>query len=60
MHKETNYEEAVNDQPWSYLFINLKKPKEDMFSIRFDEILQIENDEHGRLPVPTGGQVAGR
>ena len=54
------YEEAVNDQPWSCLFINLKKPKEEMFSIRFDEILQIENDEHGRLPLPTDVQAAGR
>ena len=32
-------EEAVNDQPYSFLFINLKKPKEEMFSIRFEEIL---------------------
>ena len=38
-------EEAVNDQPYSFLFINLKKPKEEMFSIRFDEILQIERKE---------------
>ena len=54
------YEEAVNDQPWSYLFINLKKPKEEMFSIRFDEILQIENEEHGHLPLTTEVQVVGR
>ena len=53
-------EEAVSDQPWSYLFINLEKPKEEIFSIRFDEILQIEKDEHGKFPVPTDGQVAGR
>ena len=25
------YEEAVYDQPWSFLFINLKAPKENMF-----------------------------
>ncbi len=54
------YEEAVNDQPWSYLFINLKTPKEEMFSIRSDEILQIESDERGRLPFPTDVQAAGR
>ena len=57
------YEEAVNDQPWSYLFINLKKPKEEMFSIRFDEILQVEGkeeEEHRRLPLPNSGQAAGR
>ena len=54
------YEEAVNDQPCSFLFINLKAPKESMFAIRFDEILQIENEERGSFPVPTGGQVAGR
>ena len=42
------YEEAVNDQPYSFLFINLKAEKEKMFSIRFDEILQVEND--GELP----------
>ena len=56
------YEEAVNDQPWSYLFINLKKPKEEMFSIRFDEILQVEGkeEEHGRIPLPNSGQAAGR
>ena len=48
------YEEAVNDQPYSFLFINMKKPKEEMFSIRFDEILQIEGKdelEDGELPV---------
>ena len=58
------YEEAVNDQPYSFLFINMKKPKEEMFSIRFDEILQVErkeeDEEHGSFPVPTGGQAAGR
>ena len=54
------YEEAVNDQPWSFLFINLKKPKEETFSIRFDEILQIESDEHGKFPLPTHVRAAGR
>ena len=57
------YEEAVNDQPWSHLFINLKKPKEEMFSIRFDEILQVEGKEeevHGRFPVTNSRQAAGR
>ena len=39
------YEEAVNDQPYSFLFINLKASKENMFSIRFDEILQVENND---------------
>ena len=43
------YEEAVNDQPYSFLFINLKAPKEQMFSVRFDEILQVENND-GQLP----------
>ena len=57
------YEEAVNDKPWSYLSINIKKPKEEMFSFRFDEILQIERneeEEHGSFPVPNSGQAAGR
>jgi hypothetical protein len=39
------YEEAVNDQPYSFLFINMKAPKEKMFSVRFDEILQPENGQ---------------
>jgi hypothetical protein len=43
------YEEAVNDQPYSFLFINLKAAKEEMFSVRFDEILQVENND-GQLP----------
>ena len=43
------YEEAVNDQPYSFLFINLKAVKEEMFSVRFDEILQVENND-GQLP----------
>ena len=61
------YEEAVNDQPWSFLFINIKAPKEKMFSIRFEEILQVEGkeddeqeDEDGRLPLPNSGQATGR
>ena len=49
------YEEAVNDQEYSFLFINLKQPKEKMFSIRFDEILQVEND--GQLPGVRNGDV---
>ena len=56
------YEEAVNDQPYSFLFINMKAPKERMFSIRFDEILQPqgkEDEDDGSAPVPTGGQAAG-
>ena len=40
------YEEAVNDQPYSFLFINMKAPKEKMFSIRFEEILQAEVKEY--------------
>ena len=57
------YEEAVNDQPYSFLFINMKKPKEEMFSIRFDEILQIEGKdelEDGELPVTNSRQATGR
>jgi len=57
------YEEAVHDQPYSFLFINMKAPKERMFSIRFDEILQPqgkEDDDDGGAPVPTGEQAAGR
>ena len=57
------YEEAVNDQPYSFLFINLKKPQEEIFSVRFDEILQIERneeEERGSFPVPPSGQAAGR
>ena len=60
------YEEAVNDQPYSFLFINMKAPRDKMFSIRFDEILTVEGkddleeEDHGRLLLPTSGQVAGR
>ena len=60
------YEEAVNDQPYSFLFINIKKPKEEMFSIRFDEILAVEGkedeqeDEDARPPLPNNWQAAGR
>jgi hypothetical protein len=55
------YEEAVNDQPYSFLFINLKKPKEEMFSIRFDEILQQnKDDDDGSIPISDNGQVVGR
>ena len=43
------YEEAVNDQPYSFLFINLKKPKEEMFSIRFEEILQPSKEDDGSV-----------
>ena len=60
------YEEAVNDQPYSFLFINMKAPRERMFSVRFDEILtvegkdELEGEEHGRLPLPPSGQAPGR
>ena len=60
------YEEAVNDQPHSFLFINMKVPRERMFSIRFDEILVVEgkdgleDEEDGRLPLPHSGQATGR
>ena len=57
------YEEAVNDQPYSFLFINMKAPKEKMFSIRFDEILQVEGKEEiedGELPVTHSKQATGR
>ena len=54
------YEEAVNDQPYSFLFINLKKPKEEMFSIRFEEILQPSKEEDGGIFVSDNGQVVGR
>ena len=58
------YEEAVNDQPYSFLFINMKAPRDQMFSIRFDEILTVEGkdeeEDHGRLLLPASGQVAGR
>ena len=49
------YEEAVHDQDYSFLFINLKQPKEKMFSVRFDEILQVEND--GQLPGVRNGDA---
>ena len=56
------YEEAVNDQPFSYLFIDLKKPREEMFSIRFEEILQPQGKgyEDGSLPVAASAQTSGR
>ena len=61
------YEKAVNDQPYSFLFINMKAPREKMFSIRFDEILtvegkddELEDEEDGRLPLPHGGPATGR
>jgi hypothetical protein len=56
------YEEAVHDRPYSFLFINLKAPKEKMFSVRFEEILQPqgkEDDDDGSALVPAIGQVAG-
>ena len=58
------YEEAVNDQPYSFLY--MKAPRERMFSIRFYEILTVEgkdelkDEEHGRLPLTPGGQTTGR
>ncbi len=54
------YEEAVNDQPYSFLFINLKKPKEEMFSVRFEEILQSSKEEDGSFSVSDTGQINGR
>ena len=55
------YEEAVNDQPYSFLLINLKKLKEEMFSIRFEEILQpSKDDDDGSIPISDNGQVVGR
>ena len=57
------YEEAVNDQPYSFLFIKMKAPKEKMVSIRFDEILQVEGKdeiEDGELPVTNNRQATGR
>ena len=56
------YEEAVNDAPYSFLFVNLKKPKAEMFSVRFEEILEPhkEDDTDGGFPVAAGGQAAGR
>ena len=57
------YEEAVNDQPYSFFFINMMTPKEKMFSIRFDEIRQVEGKEEiedGELPVTNSRQATGR
>ena len=54
------YQEAVNDQPYSFLFINLKKPKEEMFPIRFEEILQQNKDYDGSIPFADTGQINGR
>ena len=56
------YEEAVNDQPFSFLFIDMKAPKEKMFSVRFEENLlpQGKEEDDGGAPVPTSGQTAGR
>ena len=56
------YQEAVNDRAYSFLLVNLKKPKEEMFSVRFDEILQpVKEDEpHGSFPVAPSGQTTGR
>ena len=53
------YEEAVNDQPYSFLFINLKAPRERMFSLRFEEFLQPsgKEDEDGGALVPASGQA---
>ena len=53
------YEEAVNDQPYSFLFINLKAPRERMFSIRFEEFLQPsgKEDDDGSALVPANGQA---
>jgi hypothetical protein len=54
------YEEAVHDQPYSFLFINMKAPKERMFSVRFEEILVPQDkDDDGSALVPASGQAAG-
>ena len=53
------YQEAVNDQPYSFLFINLKKPKEEMFSVRFEEILQPSKEEDGGIPITDNDQAIG-
>ncbi len=54
------YEEAVHDRPYSFLFINLKAPKEKMFSVRFEEILQPQGkeDDDGSALVPASGEAA--
>ena len=54
------YETAVNDQPYSFLFINLKKPKEEMFSVRFEEILQPNKEDNGGILVPDNEQAPGK
>ena len=53
-------EEAVNDQPYSFLFTNSKKPKEEMFSVRFEGILQQNKEEDGGVVVPNSEQLTGR
>ena len=48
------YEEATRE-PYSFWFVNLRAPKEDMFWVRFDRKFLLNGD----APEPDGGQVVG-
>ena len=62
-HLEAMYEEAVRE-PYSFLYIYLLNPRDEMFHIRFDKRFQIgaapvSNQHNGSLPVDDNQQAAG-
>ena len=48
------YEEATRE-PYSFWFVNLRAPKEDMFWVRFDRKFVLNGDD----PEPDSGQASG-
>ena len=50
------YEEATREK-YSFWYVNLRAPKEDMFWVRFDRKFLV--NEHGDDPQPGGGEAAG-
>ena len=50
------YEEATREK-YSFWYVNLRAPKEDMFWVRFDRKFLV--NEHGVDPQPGGGEAAG-
>ena len=50
------YEEATREK-YSFWYVNLRAPKEDMFWVRFDRKFLV--NEHGDDPQPGGGQDPG-
>ena len=50
------YQEATREK-YSFWYVNLRAPKEDMFWLRFDRKFLV--NEHGDDPQPGGGETAG-